>query len=156
MLTCRNLNTEPLLFSSWWKRQDKAAHGGVVTISDEVLMTTRAKFREFDTNESNAIDRDELAGLLRALNLEKYVESVEAIEAENGPPPMAPTSASVKNTTDDPIVETDLSARAPDSMFSNLLKKGTNAVLPPNTQLGVDGHVWEVKDAVLTKAGISW
>lgn len=125
-------------------------------ISDDVLMTTRAKFREFDTNESNAIDRDELAGLLRALNLEKYVESVEAIEAENGPPPMAPSTASVKDTTEDPIVDGTLTARAPDALFKNLLKKGTNAVLPPNTQMGADGHVWEEKDAVLTKKGISW
>ena len=142
--------------ASWWKRQDKAAHNGKGTISDDVLMTTRAKFREFDTNGSGAIDRDELAGLLRALNLEKYVETVEAIESENGPPPMAPTTASVKNTEEESFVEGTLAARAPDAMFKSLLKKGTNAVLPPNTQMASDGHVWEDKDAVLTKSGLSW
>ena len=126
-------------------------------ISDDVLMTTRAKFREFDTNDSNAIDRDELAGLLRALNLEKYVESVDAIESANGPPPLADTKAkpSAKDT-DEPIVDGTLIARAPDAFFKTFLKKGTNAILPPNTQMGADGHVWEEKDAVLTKSGISW
>ena len=37
-------------------------------------MTTRVKFQECDLNASGAIDRDELAGLLRALDLEKYME----------------------------------------------------------------------------------
>ena len=119
-------------------------------------MTTRSKFREYDANESGAIDRDELAGLLRALNLEKYVESVEAIEAENGPPPQAPPASAVKDTTEDPLVESTLYARAPDSMFKGLFKKGANVVLPPNTQIASDGHVWEEKDAVLTKTGLSW
>ena len=128
---------------SWWKRQDNKAHNGVCAISDEVLMTTRTKFREFDTNESGAIDRDELAGLLRALNLEKYVETADAIEAENGPPPMAPAPTAAPKPEEDAIVEGTLFAKAPDAMFASLLKKGTNAVLPPNTQLDHEGHVWE-------------
>lgn len=144
-------------FINWWKKQDKAAHGGHTSITDDVLMNTRAKFREFDTNQSCAIDRDELAGLLRAMSLEKYVESAEAVEAANGPPPMAPKVASVKTETEEPICASPLFARAPDSMFKNLLKKGTNQILPPRTQLGTDGHFWEEKeDAMLTKSGISW
>lgn len=119
-------------------------------------MTTRTKFREADSNESGGIDRDELAGLLRALNLEKYVETIEAIEGENGPPPQLPTATAVKDTKEDPLVESTLYAKAPDSMFKGIFKKGANVVLPPNTQMGGDGHVWEEKDAVLTKTGLSW
>lgn len=78
---------------SWWKRKDKEAHNGHVSISDEVLMSTREKFRQYDTNGNGTIDRDELAGLLRALNLEKYVPSAEEIEAKQGGPPKLPSQA---------------------------------------------------------------
>ena len=30
----------------WWKRKDKDEHGGHVSITDEVLMSTRNKFRQ--------------------------------------------------------------------------------------------------------------
>ena len=73
------------------KRKDKEAHDGHVSITDEVLMATRTKFRQYDTNDNGTIDRDELAGLLKALNLEKYVPSAADIEAKNGPPPSLPS-----------------------------------------------------------------
>lgn len=68
---------------NWWKRKDKETNGHV-TISDEVLMETRTKFRQYDTNDSGSIDRDELAGLLRALHLEKYIPPVAEIENMKG------------------------------------------------------------------------
>ena len=37
-----------------------------------------------DTNNNGTIDRDELAGLLKALNLEKYVPTAEELEAKLG------------------------------------------------------------------------
>ena len=43
-----------------------------------------------DTNNNGTIDRDELAGLLKALNLEKYVPSAEELEAKSGPLPKLP------------------------------------------------------------------
>ena len=33
-------------FVNWWKRRDKEEHGGHVSITDEVLMSTRNKFRQ--------------------------------------------------------------------------------------------------------------
>ena len=33
-------------FINWWKRKDKDEHGGHVSITDEVLMSTRNKFRQ--------------------------------------------------------------------------------------------------------------
>ena len=72
-------------FMGWWKRMDKAEHHGKSTISDDVLRESQIKFTAFDANGNGSIDRDELAGLIRALDLEKYVPSADDLEDENPP-----------------------------------------------------------------------
>ena len=62
---------------SWWKKKDKEIHHGQSTISDEVLRDTQQKFNAYDANGNGTIDRDELAGLLRALDLVKFVPDME-------------------------------------------------------------------------------
>eukprot|EP01043_Picozoa_sp_COSAG02_P003812 COSAG02_NODE_96_length_37408_cov_9.762604_8_plen_3626_part_00 len=73
-------------FIKWWKTKDKEEHHGQATLSDDVLRQSQEKFTAFDSNNNGAIDRDELAGLIRALDLEKYVPS--AAELEDDDPPL--------------------------------------------------------------------
>ena len=68
---------------SWWKKKDKEAHHGTSTISDDVLRETQVKFNEYDSNGNGTIDRDELAGLLRALDLTQYIPEMEDLEDDD-------------------------------------------------------------------------
>eukprot|EP01049_Picozoa_sp_SAG25_P000384 SAG25_NODE_13_length_24452_cov_18.893976_16_plen_477_part_00 len=168
-------------FINWWKRQDKAAHGGTMMLSDDVLCTSRQKFAEFAVANGTSIDRDELAGLLKALQLQKYIASAAAIELHQEPAPAEETKlpskksaaessaapAAVNGETpeadagveeqddEDAIVEGPIFARVDKNMIAALAKGATEAVLPPGVELG-SGSKWEKKEAKLTKNGLSW
>lgn len=72
-------------FIKWWKSKDKEEHHGQATLSDDVLRQSQEKFTTFDSNGNGTIDRDELAGLIRALDLEKYVPTAEELEDSDPP-----------------------------------------------------------------------
>jgi hypothetical protein len=72
-------------FINWWKRMDKEEHHGQSTLSDDVLRESQEKFQSFDSNDNGTIDRDELAGLIRALDLEKFVPSASDLEDDDPP-----------------------------------------------------------------------
>ena len=154
-----------MFLRSWWKRKAKEKNpGGNAGISDEVLATTREKFRQHDTNSSGSIDRDELAALLRALNLENLMVEANAKPAKGKG--KAPASAPVKPSAKalppaDPIVEGDLSTEdAKDGLLGTLLRpdKLATAVATQLVTAGLDSKdsVWSPKDATLTKEGMSW
>ena len=64
---------------SWWKKKDKEIHHGQSTISDETLRETQEKFNQYDSNGNGTIDRDELAGLLRALDLVAFIPEIDEL-----------------------------------------------------------------------------
>lgn len=72
-------------FIKWWKSKDKEENHGKSTLSDEVLRQSQEKFTAFDSNGNGTIDRDELAGLIRALDLEKYVPTTAELEDDDPP-----------------------------------------------------------------------
>lgn len=104
-------------------------------------MSSRDKFRQYDTNGNGTIDRDELAGLLRALNLEKYVPTAEEIEArQTGPPKLpSPTPEEVAalqqeaaGNAEDAIVEGEMKQLVVDTSTSKqligIVKTGFGAI----------------------------
>lgn len=71
-------------FLSWWKaRAKEAGEGGV---SDETLRSSQLAFTEHDPHKNGTIELDELAALLRALDLLRFVAALPTV------PPDAPTS----------------------------------------------------------------
>jgi Ca2+-binding EF-hand superfamily protein len=72
-------------FVGWWKRKDKEEHHGQSTISDETLQKAQKQFTGYDSNSNGGIDRDELAGLLRGLDLLKYVPTADELEQRELP-----------------------------------------------------------------------
>jgi hypothetical protein len=139
-------------------------------------MSTREKFRQYDTNGNGTIDRDELAGLLRALNLEKYVPSAEEIEAKQGGPPKLPSQApedvaalkaAVASDAEEAIVEGVLSQLVVNTSKSKqlmgMVKTGVGAIAGsevPNVggkkkkqKLAGD---WLAREVTLTTKSLTW
>ena len=162
-----------MLCLSWWKRKNKSAGNGI-KITDEVLNTTREKFTEFDSNDNGAIDRDELAGLLKALHLENLVAKLDVIEKSDAAVPKpgkgkvakkaapAPAAAAGAKITALPPGEEILGGEVLTEDSSSLVKGIMNlpgalikSVLPPGAK-SVDGHQWSGKDATLTAEGLQW
>lgn len=179
MLACgsrvQQANRRPLLLHSWWKRKDKEAHDGHVSISDDVLMSTRMKFQQYDTNDNGTIDRDELAGLLRALNLEKYVPSAAEIEKSQGevklpsqaPEDVAVLKQAVAASQEEAIVEGVLKQLVLESSASKklmgLVKTGVGAIAGTDVP-NVGGKkkkqkkvgTWVDREASLTTKALTW
>ena len=88
---------------SWWKRKDKEIHHGVSSISDETLQQTREAFNSYDSNGNGTIDRDELAGLLRALDLVAFIPEVDDLVDDNSYKIVVHTAAHKEAGTDSKV-----------------------------------------------------
>ena len=72
----------------WWKGKNKETGGDKLT--EEMIHSASSKFHEFDTNENGTIDKDELCGLIRSLNLESLLSGVEEAEIVEEPVVLTP------------------------------------------------------------------
>ena len=64
---------------------DKDEHHGQSTLGDDILLEAQKKFTAFDANGNGTIDRDELAGLIRAMDLMKYIPNASELEDDDPP-----------------------------------------------------------------------
>lgn len=133
------LNTLVVTAFSWWRKKNKQNKASV-KLTDEMLNVAQKKFTEFDTNHRSALDRDELAGLLRSLHLESLVTKEAEIENANRavpkpsqgkkeakkPAPLSNAQASKTTVTPLPPAEEllsgDFSTEDPKSMIGMLTK----------------------------------
>ena len=138
-----------------------------------MLKNSQEKFQEYDTNKNGSIDRDELAGLIRALDLMKYVPTAEEMD-EDDPPnyrvdihtggdPNAGCDASAYVTLfgergEDLTGEQELVTKSFNRSQVNSFKfKGSEVGKVGNLKLGhkSDGTQtqWQVEKVVVTKQG---
>lgn len=153
-------------FISWFKKKRSAETRGMATVSDETLKECQEKFNLYDTNGNGTIDRDELAGLIRALDLEKYVPTVEEL---SGDPPTYTvtvfTSGEADSGMDAPAHLTLVGADATTSKleFGKSFQRGsvitfklqaTDVGAPTLLKLGHNANrTWNVNQIDVTYAG---
>ena len=89
----------------WWcartKLRAKAAGGAELAkaVSDETLRSSQLAFTEHDTNKNGTIELGELAALLRALDLLRFVAALPSVPVSRAA--AAPTRAAVACTAGD-------------------------------------------------------